>query len=74
MAKISMVIPDEDLAVIDAVASPNRTAFMLEAAKEAAVRRQRELLDAEVARCLEESAEADRLLATEFAGAAGDGL
>lgn len=74
MAKISMVIPDEDLAQIDAVASPNRTAFMLQAAKEAAARRQRELLDAEIARCLEETAEDDRLLAIEFAGVVGDGL
>jgi hypothetical protein len=74
MAKISMVIPDDDLALIDAVAEPNRSAFMLAAAKEAALRRHRELLDTEIASCLAETADEDRTLAAEFAGVAGDGL
>lgn len=74
MAKISMVVPDEDLAAIDEVATPNRTAFMLKAAKEAAARLRRERLDAEIARCLTESADDDRLLLDEFAGVAADGL
>jgi hypothetical protein len=74
MAKISMVIPDEDLALIDAVAEPNRSAFMLAAAKEAALRRHRERLDLEIASCLAETADEDTVLAAEFAGVAGDGL
>jgi fructose-specific component phosphotransferase system IIB-like protein len=74
MAKISMLIPDADLAVIDEVASPNRTAFMLAAAKEAALRIQRARADAEVARILNESADEDRALLEEFAGTTADGL
>jgi hypothetical protein len=74
MAKISMVIPDDDLALIDAVAGSNRSAFMLGAAKEAALRRHRERLDVEIASCLAETADEDRILAAEFAGIAGDGL
>ncbi|MDB5041071.1 MAG: hypothetical protein JWN27_1797 [Candidatus Eremiobacteraeota bacterium] len=74
MAKISMVIPDADLAVIDEVASPNRTAFMLSAAKEAAVRILRERADAQVARILSESADEDRALLQEFVGTLADGL
>lgn len=74
VAKISMVIPDADLAAIDEVASPNRTAFMLEAALFAVARVRRERLDAEVARCLAETADEDALLADTFSGTAADGL
>ncbi|HEY5426081.1 MAG TPA: hypothetical protein VIJ77_05970 [Candidatus Tumulicola sp.] len=74
MAKISMVVPDDDLALIDAVAEPNRSAFMLAAAKQAALLRHRERLDVEIASCLAETADEDRALAAEFAGVAGDGL
>jgi hypothetical protein len=74
MPKISMLIPDDDLALIDAVAGPNRSAFMLAAAKEAALRRHRERLDMEITNCLAETADEDRVLAAEFAGVAGDGL
>jgi hypothetical protein len=74
MAKISMVILDADLAVIDEVASPNRTAFHVSAAKEAAVRIQRERADAQVARILSESADEDRSLLQEFVGTLADGL
>ena len=72
--KISLVVPDEDLALIDAVAEPNRTAFMIKAAKEAALRVQREREDREIARICEESAERDRFLADEFSGTIADGL
>lgn len=72
--KISMLIPDDDLALIDAVAEPNRTAFMIRASKEAALRVQREREDAEIARICTESAERDRALAEESAGTAADGL
>jgi uncharacterized protein (DUF1778 family) len=74
MARISMVVPDEDLALIDAAASSNRTAFMLSAAREAARRVLREREDAELARILEESAEEDRVLLGEFSGTLADGL
>jgi len=73
-AKISMVIPDADLALIDEVAEPNRSAFMLAATKEAALRKHRERLDAEIDRCLDETADEDRRLAADFDGVAGDGL
>jgi uncharacterized protein (DUF1778 family) len=74
LARISMVIPDEDLALIDAAASPNRTAFMLSAAREAARRVLREREDAELARILDESADEDRALLEEFSGLMADGL
>jgi uncharacterized protein (DUF1778 family) len=59
MATITLRIPDEDLALIDSVAPSNRTQFMLAAAREAALRRRRERLDAEVTRILLEDAERD---------------
>jgi DNA-binding FrmR family transcriptional regulator len=74
MARISMVVPDEDLAAIDQVASPNRTAFMIAAAREAVARLHRQRLDAEIARCLAETASDDLELAEEFARTVADGL
>jgi hypothetical protein len=74
MAKISVVIPDDDLALIDAAAGPNRSAFILEAAKEAALRRLRGRLETQIASCLAETSDEDRALSAEFAGVAGDGL
>ena len=74
MAKISMLIPDADLADIDEVASPNRTAFMLAAAKAAAAKVRRERQDAEIVRLLDESAAEDRALLEEFTGTVADGL
>jgi hypothetical protein len=69
-----MVVPDADLAAIDQVATPNRTAFMIAAAREAVSRLHRERLDAEIARCLAETASDDVALADEFAGTSADGL
>lgn len=74
MARISMVVPDEDLAAIDEVASPNRTAFMLAATREAVARLHRERLDDEIIRCLAETAADDIALLDEFAGTMADGL
>ena len=74
MAKISMVVPDVDLALIDEVASPNRTAFMVAAAKAAAIRVLRQREDEEIARILDESADEDRALLEEFSGTLADGL
>jgi hypothetical protein len=73
MAKISTIIPDDDLVAIDEVASPNRTAFMLEATRQAAARIKRERLNIEIALCLAETAGDDMALLEEFAGAAADG-
>jgi len=69
-----MLIPAEDLALIDSVASPNRTAFMVAAAREAAKRLAREREDEELARILDENADEDKALLREFAGTMGDGL
>ncbi len=74
MIRISMLIPDAELAEIDAVATPNRTAFMLAATREAVSKKKRQQLDDEIARCLEESASEDRALADEFCATAADGL
>ena len=73
MAKISMVVPDADLALIDEVASPSRTAFMLASARDAALRIQRQRGDAELRRILDECAGEDRGLLEEFAGTLADG-
>ena len=69
-----MLIDDADLAIIDAAAEPNRTAFMVAAAKEVAARVQRARDDAEVARMCAEQAEDDGRLAAEFAATLADGL
>jgi uncharacterized protein (DUF1778 family) len=74
MPRISLLIADEDLAIIDAAANPNRTAFMVAAAKEVAQRVQRVRDDAEVARICQEHADEDRALAAEFASTLPDGL
>ncbi|GAC1414182.1 MAG: hypothetical protein NVS2B17_32710 [Candidatus Velthaea sp.] len=69
-----MLIPEADLAAIDAVAAPNRTAFMIAAAKEAALRIGREREDAEIGRICAENADRDAELAQEFSGTLADGL
>jgi hypothetical protein len=69
-----MLISDEDLAVIDAAASPNRTAFMVAAAKELARRIQRVKDDVEIEAIMRENADHDAALAEEFASTLGDGL
>lgn len=74
MAKISMVVPDEVLVLIDEVAVPNRTAFMIGAALEAARRVKREREDAEIERICAETSERDRSLSEEFAATLSDGL
>lgn len=74
MAKISLVIPDVELAAIDAVAPSNRTAFMLAAVREAVQRINREREDRDLARILDESAEEDAQLLAEFSGTVADGL
>jgi len=74
MAKISMMIPDDVLAEIDASAGGNRTAFMIEAslARARELRRRRE--DEEIADLCSANAELDRVVLREWAATASDGL
>ena len=74
MAIITLRVPDEDLALIDAEAGQNRTQFMLTAARELADRRRRERLDAEVSRILIEDAERDLSILAELSSTMADGL
>jgi hypothetical protein len=73
MARISMLIPDEALALIDSVSS-NRSAFMIGAAVAEARRRKRELEDAEIASIARGQAVADRVIAAEFDATSSDGI
>ena len=73
MPKISMLVPEADLRLIDSV-SRNRTAFMIEAAVAEAKRRRRELEDAEIARICSDTAERDLALAREWESTLADGL
>jgi hypothetical protein len=74
MSKISMSIPPEALALIDEVAAPNRTAFMIEAALDAARRRRRELEDADIAWICTEGSGRDQAITQEFVNTLGDAL
>jgi hypothetical protein len=74
MPRISMLISDEDLAIIDAAASPNRTAFMVAAAKEVSARVRRAREDAEIEAIMRENADLDVALAAEFESTLSDGL
>lgn len=69
-----MLLSDEDLEIIDAAASPNRTAFMVAAAKEVALRLRRAREDAEIEAIMRENADDDVALAKEFEPTLGDGL
>jgi len=62
------------LALIDEVATPNRTAFMVTASREAALRVRREREDRELAEILDARADDDRDLLAEFDGTTADGL
>jgi hypothetical protein len=73
MPRISMLVPDEALELIDSV-SDNRTAFMVQASVREARKRRRQLVDAEVARICRETAERDRAIAREWESTLADGL
>ncbi len=73
MAKISIVVPDEALALIDSVAE-NRSAFMVDAAVLAAKAKEREALDLEIAEWCARNAKADAAVEAEFAHTLLDGL
>ena len=74
MAKISMVVPDSQLAQIDAEANGNRTAFMVSAAIEAAKRTRRERIDREIAADIAAHTDLDARVYTDWEGAIADGL
>ncbi len=74
MPRISLLLSDEDLAIIDAAASPNRSAFMVAAAKEVAARIRRAREDEEIARICAEQADEDRELAADWECTLLDGL
>lgn len=74
MATITLRVPDDELAAIDAEAGDNRTQFMLAAARDAVQRRRRERLDAEVSRILLDDAERDLAIVTDFGPTMSDGL
>ena len=74
MAKISMVIPDDLLAKIDAEANGNRTAFMVSAAIEVAKRSHRERIDREIATDVTENADADAQVYSDWECTLADGL
>lgn len=74
MPKISMLIPEADLAAIDEAADHNRTAFMIRAALDAAARIKRQREDAEIRRICSATAKRDIRLAKEFEPALEDGL
>jgi len=74
MPKISMFISEKDLAAIDAVAEPNRTAFMVDAARKAVKIQQARRLESDIIACLHETAEDDVALCREFSGTVADGV
>ena len=74
MGKISMLIPDDALAEIDAVAGGNRTAFMVGAALERARRMRRELMDAEISAAVSDNVVDDLAVNRDWEGTLADGL
>ncbi len=74
MAKISMIIPDDALAEIDASAAGNRSAFMLAAALERARRERRQREDAEIAELCSANAKLDAAVDSDWSSTSGDGL
>ncbi|MEO9264723.1 MAG: hypothetical protein ABI282_11590 [Candidatus Baltobacteraceae bacterium] len=73
MPKVSMLISDEALALIDSVAA-NRTAFMVAAAVRAAETELRAREDDEIASWCARSVNVDSSIDSEFAHALADGL
>jgi metal-responsive CopG/Arc/MetJ family transcriptional regulator len=74
MAAVTLRIPDDVLAEIDAEAGNNRTQFILNATRAAIVRIKRERLDEEVGRILVEDAIENLEINQEFAHMLLDGL
>ncbi len=74
MAIVTLRIPDDVLAEIDAEAGNNRTQFILNAAKAAIVALKRKRLDEEVGRILVADAAESLAIDDEFAHTLLDGL
>jgi metal-responsive CopG/Arc/MetJ family transcriptional regulator len=74
MATVTLRIPDEFLAEIDAEAGNNRTKFILDAAKAAIVALKRKRLDEEVGRILVADADENIAIDQEFSHTLRDGL
>jgi uncharacterized protein (DUF1778 family) len=74
MPKISMLIPPEQLAEIDAQAGGNRTAFMIEAAVERAKRLKRERVDAEIEASISSTDDDDFVAYADWKSTLADGL
>ena len=74
MAKISMLIADEQLAEIDAQAAGNRTAFMVASSLQRARALRREQVDREIAESLDANTEEDMAVYRDFEGTMADGL
>lgn len=73
MPKISMLVPDELLAEIDAQAGGNRTAFMVDAAVELARRARREKTDREIMGALDRDVERDARVYADWEATLNDG-
>lgn len=73
MPKISMLVPDELLAEIDAQAGGNRTAFMVDAAVERARRARREKTDREIMGALDRDVERDARVYADWEATLNDG-
>lgn len=69
-----MLVPDDALAAIDALAGGNRSAFMIEAALDRVRRLKRELIDSEIEAAMSENAERDLAVYREWEGTMADGL
>jgi hypothetical protein len=74
MPKISMLIPEEALAEIDAQAGGNRTSFMLTASIERARRLKRADVDREIAETLAANADENEAVYRDWEPTLGDGL
>ena len=69
-----MVVPDDQLAAIDAQANGNRTAFMIAAAVERAKRLKRERMDEEIAASVRANDDADVVVYKDWEFTVGDGI
>ncbi|MDQ2873204.1 MAG: hypothetical protein M3R35_08770 [Candidatus Eremiobacteraeota bacterium] len=73
MAKISIVVPDEALELIDSIAE-NRSAFMVAASVQAAEHERRLAIDAEIAQSCRENVKVATAIESTFASTLRDGL
>jgi uncharacterized protein (DUF1778 family) len=74
MPKISMLIPDDALALIDRHASGNRTAFMMEAAVARARGLERERTDRDIIAALTDDPAADAAVRAAWHPTLADGI